>query len=444
MRFKWKVAIALLVGGLVPTAVILKLDMDRFSDFSRASAEAEVRTSMELKGQAVAEYFANIENIAGALAALPQTAIALQDLDLAADALGVDPAIQPDMAALDARYAYQAANTKGADAAAKARWMGTLDPIALKLQHLFIGSNPNEIGKKQLLDDPGDGSAYSALHRDLHPVFRDFMERYGFYDLFLIEPHQGRIIYSVFKEVDFATSLKTGPYANTALAEAAQRLIASGGSEPFLIADFEPYEPSFNARAFFLMVPVKRDGSLIGVLALQMPIDFANTVLQTSDFERQTLDTYIVGADGLLRSAPRFAEGRDEALPIQGDAVTAALRGESGVIETVNEAGVPIISAYQPLDIPGLDWAILTDVSRDEVMATADATREQSLYTGGAVALAVLLGGLVLPKKPAVRPSRSNPGPRQRRAMSAMSPRRWKNCRRRSTKWCKASARPPI
>lgn len=396
MRFKWKVAIALLLGGLVPTAIILKLDIDRFSDFSRASAEAEVRTSMELKGEAVSQYFQSIQNIAGALADLPQTAIALQDLDLAADTLGEDPTFVPDMAGLDARYSAQVARTEGADSADKSRWMDTLDPIAIRLQDLFIVRNPNDIGKKHLMDDPGDGSDYSALHRQLHPVFRTFMERYGLYDLFLIEPHQGRIIYSVFKEVDFATSLKTGPYADTALAKAAQRLLASGGNDPVMIADFEPYAPSYNVRSFFVMVPVKRDGALIGILALQMPINFSSTLLQASDFERQTLDTYIVGGDGLLRSKPRFAEGRDESLPLETEAVKAALRGEAGVMETVNEAGVPVISAYHPLDIPGLDWAILTDVSRDEVMAAADQTREQSLYTGGAVALAVLLGGLLL------------------------------------------------
>jgi methyl-accepting chemotaxis protein len=396
MRFKWKVAIALLLGGLVPTAIILKLDIDNLRHFSRISAEAEVQTSMELKALAVEQYFQSVQNVAGAIADLPQTATALGDLDLATDALGRDPSVVPDMAALSARYDLQMTRTAGADAASKARWMQDLDPITARLQHLFITQNPHDLGQKHLLDDAGGSSAYAALHKDLHPVFRALMERYGFYDLFLIEPHQGRIIYSVFKEVDFATSLKTGPYADTAFGKAAQAMIASGGSEPVLFADFEAYEPSFNAQAFFMMVPVMREGSLIGVLALQLPIDFASTLLRAAEFERQTLDSFILGSDGLLRSQPRFAEGRAIATPVEGVAIAAALRGDSGVMETVNEAGTPVFTAYQPMQIAGLDWAILSEVAVDEVMAAANAARQQSLYTGGAVALAVLLGGLML------------------------------------------------
>lgn len=396
MRFKWKVALALLLGGLAPTAVILKLDIDNFNRYSRDTAEAEVQTSMELKALAVQQYFESIENLAGAIADLPQTAIALGDLDMATDALADDLTVVPDMAALSARYDMQMANTPGADATTKARWMDGLDPIALKLQHLFITQNPNDIGKKHLMDDAGGTSAYAALHRELHPVFRQLMERYGFYDMFLIEPHQGRIIYSVFKEVDFATSLTTGPYADTAFGQAAQKMIASGGAEPVLFADFESYAPSYNAQAFFLLVPVMRDGSLIGVLALQLPIDFASKLLHAAEFERKSLDSFILGADGRLRSQPRFAEGRAFAMPVEGEAMSAALRDEKGVMETVNEAGTPVFTAYQPLQIIGLDWAVLSEVAVDEVMAVADHARKTALYTGGGVALAVLLGGLLL------------------------------------------------
>ena len=41
----------------------------------------------------------------------------------------------------------------------------------------------------------------------------------SYYDIFLVEPDTGHIVYSVFKEVDFATSLLTGPYAETNFAE---------------------------------------------------------------------------------------------------------------------------------------------------------------------------------------------------------------------------------
>ena len=396
MRFKWKVAVALLLAGLVPSALIVKLSLDSFATYSREVAEAEVESSMALKAASVAQYLDSVVNIAGTLAGMPQTADALLGFADGAGAIGADPAVVPDMRAIAERYDLQAQRTADLDPAARDRWTSALDPVALRLQHLYVAQNPNEVGQKQRLDDAADGSAYSALHRRMHPVFRDAMERYGFYDLFLIEPRDARIVYSVFKEVDYGTSLETGPYADTAFARAARQMIASGGTDPFLFADFESYEPSYNAQAFFVMVPVRQGGALIGVLAMQLPIDFANPLLRAGDTERASLDTFIIGSDGRLRSAPANAEGRDLSAPVPGAAAEAVLRGASGIVEMANPRGETVLAAYQPLSLPGLDWSMIAEVSRDEVMAAADAARRNSLITEAGIILAVLLGGLIL------------------------------------------------
>lgn len=396
MRFKWKVAIALLVGGLVPTVVALKLGLDQFESYSRHVAEKEVRTSMALKSAAVRQEFEEVLNVATTIAFLPTTRTALKSLDSAADALEHDVKVTPDLELLAARYDEQARLTPDADPAARERWSGSLDTIAVKLQHLYISANPEAIEEKALLADAGDGSTYSRLHAEIHPVYRDLAARYGFYDIFIIEPHQGRIIYSVAKEVDFATSLIDGPYSGTAFARAAQQMIASGGAEPYLFADFEPYEPSYNAQAFFMMVPVKREGILIGLLAMQLPVDFANSQLAVAEDGRSSQVSFLIGPDGRSRSATGDVEGHDPETVMTGPAVEAALRGEQGVIEDVNVQGEAVFAGYQPLDLPGLDWALISQVPQDEVMAMAIASRRESMVTGGIVALAVLVGGLAL------------------------------------------------
>lgn len=396
MRFKWKVAIALFLGGLVPLGVILKLELDQFEAYSRNVAEAEVRTAMALKSAAVQQYFDKVLDIALTIADLPTTRTALKSLDSAADALEDDPKVEPDMAKLTERYDLQAGRTLGAAPDASERWMATLDPIAVKLQHLYVSGNPNEIGQKHLLNDAGDGTTYSRLHAELHPVYRALMERYGFYDLFIIEPHQGRIIYSVFKEVDFGTSLMDGPYADTAFGRAAQAMLAAKGDQPYIFADFEAYAPSYNAQAFFMIVPIKREGVLVGLLGVQLPIDFANGLLHLAEIEQKSMDSFLIGSDGKLRSTPKNMEGRDLTAAMAGPAVAAALRDEEGVMEDVNARGEPVFAGYKPVDLPGLDWALISEVGRDKVMAAANASRKQSLMTGGGVALAVLLGGLLL------------------------------------------------
>ena len=79
------------------------------------------------------------------------------------------------------------------------------------LQHRYLASNSNPVGKKHLLDDSKDGSDYSRLHARYHPMFREITEKFGYYNLFLINP-AGEIVYTVYKETDFTTDLTNGPY----------------------------------------------------------------------------------------------------------------------------------------------------------------------------------------------------------------------------------------
>ena len=91
-----------------------------------------------------------------------------------------------------------------------------LDDASIALQHAFIVNNPNPIGLKDALNKP-DETAYSRLHSELQPFIRDYLKTYGFYDIFLVDSESSRVVYSVFKELDFGTSLVDGPFAETAL-----------------------------------------------------------------------------------------------------------------------------------------------------------------------------------------------------------------------------------
>ncbi|NCF69985.1 MAG: hypothetical protein GWP61_28920, partial [Chloroflexi bacterium] len=100
------------------------------------------------------------------------------------------------------------------------------EKLPLAMQDIYISANPYETGSKHLLDNPGDSSRYSETHELYHPIIRDFLERFGYYDIFLVDP-QGNIVYSVFKEVDFGTSLISGPYADTNFGEVFRTALAA-------------------------------------------------------------------------------------------------------------------------------------------------------------------------------------------------------------------------
>jgi methyl-accepting chemotaxis protein len=87
------------------------------------------------------------------------------------------------------------------------------------LHKLYISENPNPAGQKQNLNAAKDGSAYSIAHGKWHPWLHDLQEMRGYYDIFLVSP-QGDVVYSVFKEPDFASNLLNGQWKQTDLAAA--------------------------------------------------------------------------------------------------------------------------------------------------------------------------------------------------------------------------------
>jgi hypothetical protein len=64
------------------------------------------------------------------------------------------------------------------------------------LQGIYIASNPFDTGSKDELDDPMDGTAYARAHSLYHPIIRDFLDRFGYYDIFIVDHETGHIVYS--------------------------------------------------------------------------------------------------------------------------------------------------------------------------------------------------------------------------------------------------------
>jgi len=285
---------------------------------------------------------------------------------------------------------------------------------AREIQHQYIVDNPFPTGEKSALTSTGLDTSYASAHTRYHPVLRDFVERFGYYDLFLIDSESGNIVYSVFKEVDFGTSLVDGPHRDSNLADTYVR--ARDAADPSFcgLEDFAPYAPSYGAPASFIASPILGpDGTVSGVLAFQMPIDRINEIM-TSDGRWEDVglgesgETYIVGEDLTLRSEPRFLL-EDKAAYL--DAIEAAGVPEQtvGAIDVLDSAvgiqivdtpgtltahqhergtdtfedyrGISVLSAFQPLDIQGVDWVIMSEIDEAEAFAAADDFARQAVLT---------------------------------------------------------------
>ena len=277
------------------------------------------------------------------------------------------------------------------------------DNNAVVLQYFYIYKNPNPVGEKHNLNSADANLAYNEVHKKYHPVIRDFLDTFHYYDIFIIDPDTGYIVYTVFKEKDFATSLLSGPYKDTNFARCFREARDAGrrGERNFVsIVDFEPYEPSYNAPASFVASPIFKGDKFIGVLAFQMPIDEINRIMLCDRRWEEiglgkTGETYLVGFDYKMRSPSRFVEGALMKLTVRTEAVEKALSGQTGVGIIKDYRGEDVLSAWQPLNIQGLKYVLLAEIDAKEALASVKKMKnvaekeESSMFYSASVTVVV-------------------------------------------------------
>lgn len=293
---------------------------------------------------------------------------------------------------------------------------------ALFLQQDYIAKNTNPLGSKDSLIKTNNNSAYDLLHQEYHPTLRKYLQTYGFYDIFIVEPDTGHIIYSVFKELDFATSLLTGPYKDSGLGQAFKQGMLLKNADDTVLIDFAPYLPSYDSAASFIASPIMRDGERLGVLIYQMPIDGINSIMTNKQSWKDTGfgesgETYLVGGDSLLRSQSRFLiedkSGYIQAMSDSLDSKTlakidatgsaiglqkvdnassqGALTGNSDITYLNDYRNEAVISAYTPIQVFGLTWALLSEIDQQEAFAHLEQLRNSIIATTIMIAIVLII-----------------------------------------------------
>ena len=297
----------------------------------------------------------------------------------------------------------------------------SLVPEARAARHLqhrcFLGNGFEEEGR---LDAGHDD--YSRAHAIYQPFFQNLLEEFGYYDLFLIDL-EGNIVYSVSKEVDFATNLISGPHADSNLSKAFRAVYESSQGDSVRLVDFERYVPSFGAPASFIATPIGDGEERLGVLAFQVSEDEIDRVMTgdrnwTEEGLGRSGESYLVGEDHKLRSNSRFyledpeefysrlgAEGvsaeRIEQIrsfgtsillqEVRTEAASSALAGETNTSTILDYRGQEVLSSYAPLDLEDVRWAIISEIDADEAFEPLARFTRTSLAALGLMLLVVLV-----------------------------------------------------
>lgn len=283
-----------------------------------------------------------------------------------------------------------------------------LNPLSDKeiaLQYYYIANNTNPLGSKDKLTFSEDGSFYSKTHKKYHPSIAEFLSEFGYYDIFLVDNVSGEIVYSVYKELDYATSLLTGPYSNTNFADVFKKARSIQNKNDFAIVDYKKYTPSYEAPASFIAQPIWDGNKKIGVLIFQMPIDRLNAIMSDRAGLGKTGETYLVGPDRLLRSDTFLKQDKfnvvtsfreNQASVFKSPVIESVLAGESDARISTNYLEQKVISSFFPIDILGLKWGLIAEINTQEAFGASIKIKNIFLLIIGVVVLLVSVFGVLL------------------------------------------------
>ena len=298
------------------------------------------------------------------------------------------------------------------------------NPRSTILQALYLANNPHPLGSKDQLQGAKDNSSYSKAHARFHPTIRSYLKKFGYYDIFLMDPDTQHIVYSVFKETDFAMPLTSGPLKTSNITAVFWEIVSKNTRGFVKMVDFAPYGPSYGAPASFIGTGIFDNNRMVGVLVFQVPIQEINRIMtHNRSWEKvglgKTGEAYLVAHDLSMRSDSRFLledkpgylktlketnSANSEVLSriditnssilqqqIDTQATRSAIKKESGTSIIKDYRDIPVLSAYAPLNIPDMSWAIMAEIDTAEAFASIDQLAQQILLSGAIILLLVTL-----------------------------------------------------
>lgn len=278
------------------------------------------------------------------------------------------------------------------------------------------------------IQNPFVPNPYHAIHEKYHGLMHRFLQTYGYYDIFLIDDETGHIVYSVAKEVDFATGLLDEVHANSNLGRLFRRIRYTGLPMQIVLCDYDLYLPSYMAPAAFLAAPVFDGDKKIGTIAFQISIEKIDEVMTgnrtwSEEGLGESGEAYIVGSDYRMRTNSRFIiqapteyihrlddyaiDSADKQQikfyqttilfqQVATQAVKRALSGQSGIEVIRDYRGAEVLSAYAPLQIADVQWVLVAEINASEAFAPVYAFAWRSAGIAGLASIGIVLFALLI------------------------------------------------
>lgn len=290
------------------------------------------------------------------------------------------------------------------------------------LQHRYLLKS-HHAGAPAAPGKDGDDSEYGGFHARYDSITKNIKSLFGYEDILLIDVDSREIIYSIDSGVDLGMSLAEEPYASTGLGKAVDRILDRKEIGTVEIVDFEPYLANYGRPTSFLVCPVFEGNRMTGIFAYRFPVDRLFGILSgngnwDSEGLGDTGEVCLIGTDGYLRNDSRFLRqdlesyaalleqsghdlGSIERMRRLGTSlltvrypqsiVDKIARGESGTEIGLDYLGKEVVMSYEPLNLNGLKWGIITKITTGEAFRAVRDYKSDLIWTMGGIGIVTSL-----------------------------------------------------
>ena len=269
-------------------------------------------------------------------------------------------------------------------------WVRDKEKSRTQLLADYVDNNPHPEGERHLLDAGEMHKTYARAHRHYHPMFRNLMDDGGYGDIYLINL-EGDVVYSTAKRLGFAGNLVDGPLADSGLGRV-YRAAADGPAGGVVYDDFSLYEPS-DTPSGFIATQVIGMGTMIGVMAFQIPTETLAGVLAKGMSPDSNMRVVLVGLEGRVRAASDdLPFGAELGLDGMDD---QALTGSSVSFQQRNRGNISVLGAALPFSAQGLSWILAAEIPLSEAMVPVARLRTTLLLVVAVFGVAAAVLGML-------------------------------------------------
>jgi len=236
--------------------------------------------------------------------------------------------------------------------------------VLSKSEFIFKALNHFQLTLKTV-DGTREPSSLLRLENPYDIELKRYKEAYGYNDLFLISK-KGEVVYTTTNKVKPGQNVLNGVLKDCHLSHGFQT-----GMKKVAIQDFAPCILADNQHLSLITAPIFQDNEALGMLVFTLSVTSINAIVHQRKGLGKTEEAYLVGAskgrigyrsDRLIKGKEQHVIGNEA----NGEDITKAIAGQAGTLVKMNEVGSLELSSYTPLQIPGLNWALITQIGLEE------------------------------------------------------------------------------